>query len=50
MGNIIVIAVCAGIIGLSVFLTYRNKKRGGSCCGCSCSCTDSCNEPENDKK
>lgn len=48
MGNIIVIAVCVVIIGLSVFLTYRNKKRGGSCCGCSCS--DSCNEPENEKK
>lgn len=46
MGNIIVIVVCAIVIGLSVFLTYRNKKNGGGCCGCS---SDSCSEPENKK-
>ncbi|MBP3697304.1 MAG: FeoB-associated Cys-rich membrane protein [Clostridia bacterium] len=43
MGDIIVISVLVIVIGLILFSAWRNRKKGGHCCGCSgCSKASSC--------
>ncbi|MBR2868740.1 MAG: FeoB-associated Cys-rich membrane protein [Clostridia bacterium] len=41
MGDFIVISVLVIIIGLIVFSSVRNRKKGGHCAGCS-KCSENC--------
>ena len=45
MGNVILLAVILGILGLSISKVISEKKKGAKCIGCphSKSCASSCN-------
>ncbi len=44
MIDVIIIIACVAVVGLTIFLSIRNKKKGKSSCGCDCSTCNRCSK------
>lgn len=49
-GTLIVLAIVAIAVGAVIFRMIKNRKKGGSSCGCSCSSCSACSKCGSEKK